>query len=41
VATILLLAGRGEFIEKYATEIVGELLERGFAVIAADWRGQG
>jgi len=39
--TILLLAGRGEFIEKYATEIVGELLERGFAVIAADWRGQG
>jgi lysophospholipase len=39
--TILLLAGRGEFIEKYATEIVGELLGRGFAVIALDWRGQG
>ena len=39
--TILLLTGRGEFIEKYATEIVGELLDRGFAVIALDWRGQG
>jgi len=39
--TILLLAGRGEFIEKYATEVVGELLGRGFAVIALDWRGQG
>src|SRR5882724_4209218 len=39
--TILLLAGRGEFIEKYATEVVGELLERGFAVSAMDWRGQG
>jgi lysophospholipase len=39
--TILLLTGRGEFIEKYATEIVGELLERGFAVVALDWRGQG
>jgi len=39
--TILLLTGRGEFIEKYATEVVGELLGRGFAVIAVDWRGQG
>lgn len=39
--TILLLTGRGEFIEKYATEIVGELLDRGFAVVALDWRGQG
>ena len=39
--TILLLTGRGEFIEKYATEVVGELLGRGFAVIALDWRGQG
>jgi lysophospholipase len=39
--TVLLLTGRGEFIEKYATEIVGELLGRGFAVIALDWRGQG
>lgn len=39
--TILLLTGRGEFIEKYATEVVGELLARGFAVAALDWRGQG
>jgi lysophospholipase len=39
--TVLLLAGRAEFIEKYATEIVGELLDRGFAVVALDWRGQG
>src|SRR5215475_3089350 len=39
--TILLLTGRGEFIEKYATEVIGELLGRGFAVAALDWRGQG
>ena len=39
--TVVLLTGRGEFIEKYATEVVGELLDRGFAVIALDWRGQG
>ena len=39
--TVVVLTGRGEFIEKYATEIVGELLGRGFAVIALDWRGQG
>lgn len=39
--TILLLTGRGEFIEKYATEVVGELIDRGFAVAAIDWRGQG
>lgn len=39
--TVVLLTGRGEFIEKYATEIVGELLGRGYAVMAVDWRGQG
>jgi lysophospholipase len=39
--TVVLLTGRAEFIEKYATEIVGELLGRGYAVIALDWRGQG
>ena len=39
--TVVVLTGRGEFIEKYATEIVGELLDRGFAVYAMDWRGQG
>ena len=39
--TVVVLTGRGEFIEKYATEIVGELLGRDYAVIALDWRGQG
>jgi lysophospholipase len=39
--SVVLLTGRGEFIEKYATEVVGELLGRGFAVFALDWRGQG
>jgi lysophospholipase len=41
LASVVLLGGRGEFIEKYATEIVGELLTRGFAVLSIDWRGQG
>ena len=39
--TVVVLTGRGEFIEKYATEMTGELLGRGYAVIAMDWRGQG
>jgi len=39
--TVVLLTGRGEFIEKYASEVTGELLQRGFAVAALDWRGQG
>jgi lysophospholipase len=39
--TVVVLGGRGEFIEKYATEVIGELLDRGFAVMALDWRGQG
>lgn len=39
--TVVVLPGRGEFIEKYATEVVGELLSRDYAVIAMDWRGQG
>jgi lysophospholipase len=38
--TVVVLPGRAEFIEKYF-ETVGELLERGFAVVALDWRGQG
>lgn len=38
--TIVICPGRAEFIEKYA-EVVGELLRRGFAVTAFDWRGQG
>jgi lysophospholipase len=39
--SVVLLTGRGEFIEKYATEVVGELLGRGYSVFALDWRGQG
>lgn len=38
--TVVLLHGRGEFIEKYF-EVVGELIDRGFAVATFDWRGQG
>ena len=39
-ATVLLLSGRGEYIERYR-ETVEELLNRGFAVWMLDWRGQG
>ncbi len=38
--TVCVFTGRGEFIEKYF-ETVGELLARKFAVVVADWRGQG
>ncbi len=38
--TVVLLQGRAEFIEKYY-ETVAQLLARGFAVAAMDWRGQG
>ena len=38
--TVALLGGRGEFIEKHF-ETIGDLLSRGFAVAAFDWRGQG
>jgi lysophospholipase len=38
--TVAILQGRAEFIEKYF-EAAGELLARGFAVAAIDWRGQG
>ncbi|AWM89218.1 alpha/beta hydrolase [Microvirga sp. 17 mud 1-3] len=38
--TVCILQGRAEFIEKYF-EVIGELLDRGFAVAAFDWRGQG
>jgi lysophospholipase len=37
---VVLAGGRAEFIEKYF-ETAGELLARGFAVVAFDWRGQG
>jgi lysophospholipase len=38
--TVCVLQGRAEFIEKYF-EVVRELLERDFAVVTFDWRGQG
>lgn len=38
--TVCVFTGRGEFIEKYL-ETVRELRQRGFAVAAMDWRGQG
>lgn len=40
LGTVCILQGRAEFIEKYA-EVIEELLARGFAVAAFDWRGQG
>src|SRR4051794_9814943 len=38
--TIVLSGGRTEPIEKYY-EVIGECLDRGFVVLAHDWRGQG
>ena len=38
--TVCVIQGRAEFIEKYY-EVIGELLDRGFAVVTFDWRGQG
>ena len=38
--TVLLLAGRGEYLEKYH-ETATDLIKRGFDVYSFDWRGQG
>ncbi len=38
--SILLLAGRSEFLEKYS-ETIGELNQKGLDVYSFDWRGQG
>ncbi len=38
--SVVLSTGRTEAIEKYF-EVVSELLERGFAVLVQEWRGQG
>ncbi|WMS41296.1 alpha/beta fold hydrolase [Acuticoccus sp. MNP-M23] len=38
--TVVLVQGRGEFIEMYS-ETIADLNDRGFAVIAFDFRGQG
>lgn len=39
-ASVVLMAGRSEFIEKYF-EVVTELQSRGYNVAMMDWRGQG
>jgi len=38
--SVVLSGGRTETIEKYY-EVIGEMLDRGFVVLAHDWRGQG
>lgn len=38
--SILLLTGRGDFIEKYA-ETLHDLVDAGWSVATCDWRGQG
>ena len=38
--TVLLFPGRTEYIEKYGPA-AADLAERGFAMLAIDWRGQG
>lgn len=38
--TVLLFPGRTEYLEKYAP-VAGRLTDRGLAVLAIDWRGQG
>ena len=40
IGTVVLAQGRAEWIEKYFPTI-SDLLARGFAVVAFDWRGQG
>jgi len=39
--TILVVPGRREFIEKKFPEVITDFLERGYRVIAFEWRGQG
>jgi lysophospholipase len=41
IGRVVVLGGRGEFTDKYAGELIGELLTRGFDVHGMDWRGQG
>lgn len=40
LGTVTIAQGRAEFIEKYF-EVISELRDRGFDVVAFDWRGQG
>ena len=38
-ATVIILPGRTEYIEKYNT-VIKEFLDRNFSVLCIDWRGQ-
>ena len=38
--TVVILTGRGDYIERHY-ELIDELLERDYAVVTFDWRGQG
>ncbi|MFK7792712.1 MAG: alpha/beta fold hydrolase [Devosiaceae bacterium] len=40
LGTLILMHGRGEFIEKYA-DIIAHYVGLGFVVVTFDWRGQG
>jgi lysophospholipase len=40
LGSVLLLTGRGDFIEKYA-ETIHDLTDAGWGVVTFDWRGQG
>ena len=40
IGSVIISAGRTEFIEKYL-EVAAELVGRGFTVLIHDWRGQG
>lgn len=39
-ATLFILNGRAEYIERYF-ETINDMVQRGFAVVSFDWRGQG
>jgi lysophospholipase len=40
IGTVVLLQGRSEYLERYF-ETMRECVQRGYAVVAFDWRGQG
>lgn len=40
VATVVIMTGYAEFIEKYY-EVINELYDRRFSIVSFDWRGQG
>lgn len=40
LGTVLIFPGRSEYVEKYG-HVANEMLSRGYATVAIDWRGQG